>query len=189
MIVLSLMTCYVELVELNMFKDKERCTLQQKSSQTSCSSSYICETCSHFKTGIEEHIKKEKSHIFKHLHSTATFFDSCNCLSFKIIDKAGSKFNLKIKEALHINWRKPTLNTAQSFSSHTFTLACVTPLFFSFFVFCLLFHLLFLLSLTLIISIFYSLNYTSLILHLIRAHLVNTFYNNYVTNTSPGQLL
>ena len=39
----------------------------------SCSFSYICKTCRHFKTRIEEHIKKDnKSHIFKHLHSTAT---------------------------------------------------------------------------------------------------------------------
>ena len=59
---------------------------------------------------IEEHIKKDKSHIFKHLHSTATCFDSYNSLCFKIIDKANSKFDLKIKEALHINWRKPNLN-------------------------------------------------------------------------------
>ena len=58
------------------------------------------ETCRHFKTRIEEHIKKDnKSHIFKHLHSTATCFDSYNSLCFKIIDKANSKFDLKIKEA------------------------------------------------------------------------------------------
>ena len=43
----------------------------------SCSSSYIGETCHHFKTRIEEHIKKDnKSHIFKHLHSSETCFDS-----------------------------------------------------------------------------------------------------------------
>ena len=43
----------------------------------SCSSSYFSETCCHFKTRIEEHIKKDnKSHIFKHLHSTETCFDS-----------------------------------------------------------------------------------------------------------------
>ena len=36
----------------------------------SCSSSYMGETCHHFKTRIEEHIKKDtKSHFFKHLHS------------------------------------------------------------------------------------------------------------------------
>ena len=53
----------------------------------SCSSSYIGETCRHFKTRIEEHIKKDnKSHIFKHLHSTTICFDSYNSLCFKIID-------------------------------------------------------------------------------------------------------
>ena len=47
----------------------------------SCSSSYIGETCRHFKTRIEKHIKKDnKSHIFKHLCSTATCFDSNNSL-------------------------------------------------------------------------------------------------------------
>ena len=61
----------------------------------SCGSSYISQTCRHFKTRIEEH----KSHIFKHLHSTATCFDAYNSLCFKIIDKANSKFDLKIKEA------------------------------------------------------------------------------------------
>ena len=29
---------------------------------------------------------------------------------FKMIDKANSKFGIKIKEASHINWRKPNLN-------------------------------------------------------------------------------
>ena len=49
----------------------------------SCSSSYIGETCRHFKTRIEEHIKKDnQSHIFKHLHSTATCFDTHNSLYF-----------------------------------------------------------------------------------------------------------
>ena len=43
----------------------------------SCSSSYIGETCGHFKTRIEVHIKKDnKLHIFKHLHSITTCFDS-----------------------------------------------------------------------------------------------------------------
>ena len=42
----------------------------------SCSSSYIGETLKrHFKTRIEEHIKKDnKSHIFKHLYFTGTCF-------------------------------------------------------------------------------------------------------------------
>ena len=89
--------------------------LVYKPTCASCSSSYIGEICRHFKTRIEEHIKKDnKSHIFKHLHSTATCFDSYNSLCFKIIDKANSKFDLKIKEALHVNWRKPNLNAQQN---------------------------------------------------------------------------
>ena len=89
----------------------------------SCSSSYIGETCQHFKTRIEEHIKKDnKSHIFKHLHSSETCFDSSNSLCFKIIDKANSKFDLKIKEALHINWRKPNLNAQQNHLALTLSL-------------------------------------------------------------------
>ena len=145
----------------------------------SCSSGYIGETCRHFKNRIEEHIKKDnKSHILKHLHSTATCFDSYNSLSFKIIHKANSKFDLKIKEALYINWRKPNLNGQQNHLSLTLLLLLSFPLFFFLFlffcfVFAFLFHLLFLLSLTLIIGIFYCLNYISLLLHLITTHTVS----------------
>ena len=43
--------------------------------------SYIGEICNHFKTRIEEHIKKDnKCHVFKHLDSAATCFDSYNSL-------------------------------------------------------------------------------------------------------------
>ena len=67
----------------------------------------LVKTCRHFKTRIEEHIKKD---IFKHLHSTTTYFDSYNSLSFKINDRANSKLDSKITEALYINCRKPNLN-------------------------------------------------------------------------------
>ena len=80
----------------------------------SYSSSYIGEAC-HFESRFEEHIKKDKKpHIFKHLHSTTTCFYSYNSVCFKIIDIANSKFDLKIKEALHINWQKPNLNAQQN---------------------------------------------------------------------------
>ena len=43
--------------------------------------------------------------------------DNCkqasNESSFKIIDKANSEYTLKIKEAIHIHWLKPTLNKQQ----------------------------------------------------------------------------
>ena len=72
---------------------------------------------------LEEHIKKDnKSNIFKHLNSTATCFDSYNSHSFKVIDKGNSKFDLKIKEALHIYWRKPNLNAQQNHLAFTLSL-------------------------------------------------------------------
>ena len=50
--------------------------LVYKFTYASCSSSYIGKTCRHFKTRIREQIKKDsESNIFKHLHSTATWFD------------------------------------------------------------------------------------------------------------------
>ena len=80
--------------------------LVYKFTSASCSSNYIGETCHHFKTRIEEHIKKDnKSHSCKHLHSCETCFGSYNSVCFKIIDKTNSKFGLNIKEVLHINWR------------------------------------------------------------------------------------
>ena len=123
-----------------------------------CSSSYISGACCHFKTRIEEHIKKDiKSHIFKHPHSTATCFDSYNSLSFKVIYKVSSKFDLKMKETLHISWTRPT--------SHPLTTSHFSCLLFNVFVYFFfffggggfLFHLLFSSFLTLICYYFISL--------------------------------
>ena len=97
--------------------------LVHKFTCASCSFSHIDETCRHFKTRIEEHIKKDnKSHIFKHLHSTIACFDSYNSFSFKIIDKANSKFYLKIKKALQINWIKPNLSAQENHLALTLSL-------------------------------------------------------------------
>ena len=49
------------------------------------------------KLGLKNMLKEDnKSHVFKHLHSTATSFDSFDSLSFKLTDRAHSKFDLKI---------------------------------------------------------------------------------------------
>ena len=99
----------------------------------SCSSSYIGDNCRHCR--IEEHMRKDKkSHIFKHLHSITTCFESYNYLSFKIIDKDNSNFDLKIKEALHISWRKPNLNPQQNHLALTPLLQLSFPWFFFLFV-------------------------------------------------------
>ena len=112
----------------------------------------------HRNWSIDRHIKKEnKCHIFKHLHSTSTFFQSYKSLCFKISDKTDSKFDLEIREALHIDWKKPNLKVQKkSFSSRPFTTVSVflAPFFLSFFFFfffflflLILFHLLFSVSL------------------------------------------
>ena len=153
--------------------DNSKCFLVYKFTSASCSSSYIGETCHHFKSSIEEHFKKDvNSHNFKDLHPTTTFFDSYNSLFLKIVDKGNSKFDFK--EALHISWRKPNLNAQQNLLALQLSLQLASPLcsfVFLFFVF--LFHLLFSLSLTLIITIIYRLNYSLLLLHLITTHLVS----------------
>ena len=74
------------------------------------------------KLGLRIILKRITSLIFKHLHSSERCFDSYNSLCFKIIDKANSKFDLKIKETLHIYWRKPNLNAQQNHLALTFSL-------------------------------------------------------------------
>ena len=76
-----------------------------------CNACYIGETTCHLSTTVEEHLEKEKlSKIFKHLD------ENNNCKSpstpdcFQIIDSASSKFMLKLKEAMHITWTKPSVN-------------------------------------------------------------------------------
>ena len=47
-----------------------------------CRFTYIGQTYGHFKNRIEEYIKKDnKFHVFKHIHSTTTCFDSYNSLT------------------------------------------------------------------------------------------------------------
>ena len=116
------------------------------------SSSYVGETGRYFKTRLEGYIKKDnKSDIFKHLYSAATFFDSYNSISFKIINKANFKLYLKNKEALHMNWRKPNLKAQQNHLALTLSLYVLSPLFFSVFVL-FLFACVSLLSIIFIIS-------------------------------------
>ena len=72
---------------------------------------YIGETGRHFSTRVREHLSSDKSsHIFKHLLSSERCRQSCSADCFEILDSAPTKFQLKLKEAMHINWEKPNLN-------------------------------------------------------------------------------
>ena len=79
---------------------------------SSCAASYVGQTTRHCSERIKEHLTSDKqSHIFKHLQSNDNCKQASNESSFQIIDKANTEFTLKIKEAIHIQWIKPTLNT------------------------------------------------------------------------------
>lgn len=77
----------------------------------SCNASYIGETTRRFGQRIEEHLKKDKSsYVYKHIHDKVTCFDAADIKSFSILDKADTKWQLKLKEGLHISWKNPVLN-------------------------------------------------------------------------------
>ena len=69
-----------------------------------CNACYIGETGRHFSTRVREHLSSDKSsHIFKHLLSSERCCQSCSTDCFEILDSAHTKFQLKLKEAMHIN--------------------------------------------------------------------------------------
>ena len=60
---------------------------------------------------MDEHIKRDRdSHIFKHINQNENCLQALNFNCFEVLDSATNSFDLKIKEALHINWNKPDLN-------------------------------------------------------------------------------
>ena len=80
------------------------------------------ETTRHLSTRIKEHLKTDKkSHIFAHLvnNETCKALSTENC--FEIIDSVSTPFKLKFKEAMHIIWKKPSLNKQQKHVSISIT--------------------------------------------------------------------
>ena len=84
--------------------------------------SYIGETTRHLSTRVKEHLKTDKkSHIFGHLvnNETCKALSTENC--FDINDFASTPFTLKLKEAMHLIWKKPLLNKHQEHVSISIT--------------------------------------------------------------------
>ena len=76
-----------------------------------CNACYIGETGRHFFTLALEHLYLDKSsHIFKNFISSERCCQSCSADYFETLDFAPTKFQLKLKEAMHINWEKPNSN-------------------------------------------------------------------------------
>ena len=88
-----------------------------------CNACYIGETGRHFPIRVREHLSSDKSsHIFKHLLSSDRCRQSCSTDGFEILDSAPTKFQLKLKEAMHINWEKPNLDQQVHHVNLTLTL-------------------------------------------------------------------
>ena len=76
-----------------------------------CNACYVSETSRHLFTHLREHLVSDRtSHIFKHLHNSPQCRTLRSDESFRILDYDSTTFQLKIKEAIHIQWKQPTLN-------------------------------------------------------------------------------
>ena len=65
-------------------------------------------------TKIKEHLETDKkSHIFVHVVNNEIYkaLSTKNC--FEIIDSASIPFKLKLKEAMHMSWKRPSFNKQQ----------------------------------------------------------------------------
>ena len=101
----------------NMFGVKDpvpvelRSNVVYKFTCASCNSCYVGETSRHLSTRIREHLNRDRtSHIFQHIQQSEACRNSCSAECFEVIDHATTKFQVKIKEALHISWEQPSLN-------------------------------------------------------------------------------
>ena len=87
-----------------------------------CNACHIGETTRHLSTRIMEHLETDKnSHIFVHLvnNETCKELSTENC--FEINDSTSTPFRLKLKEAVHIIWKKSLLNKQQKHVSVSIT--------------------------------------------------------------------
>ena len=76
-----------------------------------CNACYVGETARHFSTCVREHLVSDRaSHVFKHLQNSEHCHASCSVDCFHILDRAPTSFQLKIKEAIHIQREQPSLN-------------------------------------------------------------------------------
>ena len=76
-----------------------------------CNACYVGETCRHFSTRVREHLVSDRaSHIFKHLKDSAHCRTLCSADNFHVLDHTSTGFQLKIKEAIHIQREQPSLN-------------------------------------------------------------------------------
>ena len=76
-----------------------------------CNACYVGETTQHFSMSVREHLAVDRaSRIFKHLQNSEKWCSLCTIDCFHILDHATNSFQLKIKEAIHVQKELPCLN-------------------------------------------------------------------------------
>ena len=77
-----------------------------------CNACYVGQTNRHFTTRVHEHLhkKSQPSSVFKHLEANAQCRETCDDTCFKVIDTNSSSFRLEVKEAIHNELLKPSIN-------------------------------------------------------------------------------
>ena len=76
-----------------------------------CNACYVGETRQHFSTRVRQNLDCDRaSHISKHLQDSEYCRALCSAESISVLDHASIGFQLKIKEAIHIQREQPSLN-------------------------------------------------------------------------------
>ena len=77
-----------------------------------CNARYVGQTTRYFNVRVQEHLHKRSnpSSVFKHLDEDQKCRDACDSSCFEVLDSDNSAFRLKVKEAIHNEWIKPTIN-------------------------------------------------------------------------------
>ena len=70
---------------------------------------YIGKTIRHLATRVKEH-GTSPSAVSNHLSSIETCRSNFSCNNFSIIDSGKNDYEITVKEALHIKFKKPTIN-------------------------------------------------------------------------------
>ena len=73
---------------------------------------YVGEIVRHLATRVNEHLITDRAlHNHKHLERNESCSKLCSKHCFQVLDSAATEFELRIKEAIHIRRKNPSLNT------------------------------------------------------------------------------
>ena len=77
-----------------------------------CNACYVGQTTRHFDTRVHEHLhkKSQPSSVYKHLDQNVRCREACDVTCFTIIDRDVSSFRPEVKETIHNEWIKPSIN-------------------------------------------------------------------------------